>query len=380
MSSKYYRHLQKEASKEIQDSFLNAKLGPGLPDPKQSSAIDSDPEKSAQRVIEEDKNQVLFAGLVSHGAFGESGPVGAHFFKILYDYALRKFPQQPQRAFDTIVVLGTSHESDSPATALSKRAWYTPYGMLFPDFEIIGKLEERGLIVDEIAHEKEHSIENQLPFISFLFLAIKIVPVMVGYGGSQSIENVESTATIIAETIQSLGRQNRVLILATTDYSHVGPLYNVHPPPGQTIYQYCFEQDRIVLEPIRGLDGEELLKLVVAHQITMCGVWATICFIKLVSLLGLSAPKLLQYGPSYVSVDRADITCYAALVSSRPNLVPGLDQSIEEFDSILKRSTLDYRPPEKPEPPVRPSDFALVAPPPSSSSSSSSSQDSLPVP
>lgn len=373
MSSKYYRHTQKEVSKEIQESFLHAKMGAGVPQP---VAETLDAESIARRTAIEDTNQVLFAGLLPHGAYGESGPVGAHFFKVLYQYALRKFPNDPQSAFETVILLGTSHEGDSPAIALSKRAWRTPYGVLFPDREIISKLEAEGLSENELAHEQEHSIENQLPFFSSLFPAIKIVPIMVGYGGSQSAENVERLAKILASVIQSLDRQNKILIVCTSDYSHVGPLYNVHPPAPQTTAEFCFQQDRLVLDPIHRLAAKELLQVVIEKQVTMCGVWASICFINLLSILGLSPPKLLQYAPSYVFTDRADITSYASLLSSRPDLVPDLLQDDEQFTAVIKRATLDFRPDRvKPEPPIRPSEIVLdyVVPPPSESADSSSS-------
>ena len=106
--------------------------------------------------------------LVPHGAAADSFPVAAHAYSELARV------MAGQRPITTILLVGNNHRR--PGIALSDAVWETPLGALEPESELIAALTATGqLDVVNSDHEREHSIENQLPLLQVRFQSCKLI-------------------------------------------------------------------------------------------------------------------------------------------------------------------------------------------------------------
>ncbi len=157
----------------------------------------------------------VVGGLVPHAGWVCSGAVAAKVFNAL----------NSQRSPQIIVLFGGVHRHRGrEAAQFSTGRWNTPLGAV----EIDDRLAERilgytNLIVDDpYAHEDEHSIEVQVPFVKELFPDAKIVPIMV------PISNVaHEVGEAVARTLGAY--KYDALIVGTTDLTHYGPNYGFTP-------------------------------------------------------------------------------------------------------------------------------------------------------
>ena len=107
-------------------------------------------------------------GVISpHAGLMYSGPVaGAVFSRI-------EIPR-------TFIVLSPNHTGlGSPVSIMSQGVWEVPTGKLEIDENISSELLKKCRLIedDSLAHQREHSIEVQLPFIIQLSQDARIVPV-----------------------------------------------------------------------------------------------------------------------------------------------------------------------------------------------------------
>ena len=153
VAGSFYDADSTSLKKQIENCFLH-KIGPGeipLTNPKRKSNI---------------------IGLVSpHAGYINSGPVAANGF---YKIALDGKP-------DTIIILGPNHRGfGEDVSIMTEGKWKTPLGELEIDAEIAEDILKNSKIIknDKKAHQYEHSIEVQLPFIQYIFgKDIKFVPI-----------------------------------------------------------------------------------------------------------------------------------------------------------------------------------------------------------
>lgn len=119
-------------------------------------------------------NDELPRAIISpHAGFIYSGPVAASAYAPFYHTG-----KQVRR----ILLLGPSHRVAFDGLALSGRSAYrTPLGDVPIDTEAVESLYRGdGITILDRAHEFEHSLEVQLPFLQVLFQDFKILPMVVG--------------------------------------------------------------------------------------------------------------------------------------------------------------------------------------------------------
>jgi len=157
----------------------------------------------------------IVAGLVPHAGWMCSGAVAAQVYQTL---AAANSPA-------TVVVFGGVHRHRGRQAAMfAEGQWETPLGPV----EIDARLAERvmghtNLVVnDPYAHEGEHSIEVQMPFLRYLFPEAKILPIMVPPGST-----ADEVGEAVARTLTTYNYD--ALIVGTTDLTHYGPNYGFTP-------------------------------------------------------------------------------------------------------------------------------------------------------
>jgi hypothetical protein len=197
----------------------------------------------------------LIGALVSpHAGYMYSGPAAAHGYRALAGDGI------PQ----TVVILGPSHYNlDRRAAVSLADTWRTPLGDAAVDIAFGQELIEASPLLeeDEQSHRDEHSLEVQVPFLQFAYgeRMPKILPICLRSHPMGNTEALIADAQAVGETIARTAGARRVVVVASTDFSHQVP---------QEVAQ---RQDRLALGAIEAMDPAGLLETVRRHRISMCG-------------------------------------------------------------------------------------------------------------
>ena len=224
----------------------------------------------------------LRAIVVPHAGLVYSGAIAA--------WAYRRVGEEPP--FPTVLFLGVDHHGQG-GFALSRRPWMTPLGPTEVDRALVDRLDRPPLEVDEGAHEFEHSIEVQLPFLEYVEPKPRMVALQVAMA---SLPLLQEVGARVAEAIR--GRD--VLLVASTDFSH-------YVPP-----EVAATEDRFALDAILRGDPAGLFDVVERRRISMCGIAPTT--VLLAALAGEPASiRLLKYGHSGEVAPMTRVVGYGAL-------------------------------------------------------------------
>ena len=209
---------------------------------------------------------------------------------------------------------------------MSKGGWETPLGRTPIDNELAQILLEvdhatkkPSILESEEAHQGEHSLEVQLPFLQFLTedSSLRIVPLVIS---TPSYMVCERVGKLVAKAITQAGRD--VTFLASTDFTHYGKhFYNYAPVgtgPVEKIVQWVHETDGDLIKKIEQMDGKALLDTVIQEKRTMCGASAVATMLVAASELGATSGELLKYATSYDIRGSSDaIVGYASISIQR---------------------------------------------------------------
>jgi AmmeMemoRadiSam system protein B len=202
---------------------------------------------------------------------------------------------------ETFILIGPNHTGlGSQISLMESGEWEIPMGTFQIDEVISHKIAMNVPIItkDSRAHMFEHSLEVQLPFISYFSPAAKIVPIAVL---SASIEECRMLGEGIAKAVKNV--KYPVVIVASSDMSHYVP-DNV-----------AKQKDKKAIDRVLALDAEGLYKTVMNEQISMCGYLPTTAMIFAAKLLGARSSKLIKYATSAeVSGDYDHVVGYAGIV------------------------------------------------------------------
>jgi MEMO1 family protein len=268
-----------ESSKKRQPAFA------GRFYPAQREALVREVEKHIDRNAK--KSRVL--GIVApHAGFIYSGNVaGAVYSRI-------EIP-------DTIILIGPNHSGHGDAVGVMvEGSWSMPMGDIPIDQELANSICEETVIAkqDSSAHQLEHSLETQLPFLQYFKKKFKIVPICIK---TIKISSCKALSEGIVRAVTRLDKS--VLIIASSDMTH----YESH--------DIATIKDRIAITCIENRDPLGLLKIVKSEKITMCGVIPVTVMLLCSQKLGAKEAKLVQYMTSgEVSGDMENVVGYAGMI------------------------------------------------------------------
>ncbi|MFH1254490.1 MAG: AmmeMemoRadiSam system protein B [bacterium] len=133
--------------------------------------------------------------------------------------------------FKTVIILAPSHTTFINGIALPDYNTYkTVLGEIKIDTNAIKLLSKSEIFtVMKNAHDKEHAIEIQLPFLQQVLNDFKIVPLIVG----------NLTEENLAKAVQQLQKiiDDRTLIIVSSDFTHHGQAYDYKPFTRDTLAQ-----------------------------------------------------------------------------------------------------------------------------------------------
>lgn len=141
--------------------------------------------------------------IVPHAGYIYSGPVAASAYAQLKPWA---------SSIERVVLVGPPHRYPVPRLASSgATAFATPLGELVCDPALVGA--ERGVEELPRAHEREHSLEVQLPFLQRVVPGARIVPMLAGHAGARAV----------GEVLEALWGGPETLVIASSDLTHYLP-------------------------------------------------------------------------------------------------------------------------------------------------------------
>ena len=188
----------------------------------------------------------------------------------------------------TVILVGPNHTGIGPAVSVyPEGAWQMPGGAVTVDRDLAQKFLARcpHAVADTSAHQQEHCLEVQLPFLQAVNRHIRIVPMVLGVRDRAMCQAVgETLAAIVRSADGAAG--GRPLLVSSTDMNHY---------ESDAVTR---EKDRHAITAIEHLDPEGLDAAVTDHRISMCGIAPTLAILYAARLLGATGGTLVGYATS----------------------------------------------------------------------------------
>jgi len=200
-----------------------------------------------------------------------------------------------------LILMGPRHYPRGESLAiLSEGSWASPLGDAKIDSPLAAELKHEfpRLREDAVAHEREHSLEVQIPFLQRLRGDFRFVPIVLG---TDRYGVLEELGHAVAKVVAAQGEP--VLVVASSDMNHY---------ESDAITRV---KDEHAIARVLALDPRGLYDTVRAEGITMCGFAATVAMLVAVCDLGASEAELVRYATSGdINGDRERVVGYAGIV------------------------------------------------------------------
>lgn len=240
-----------------------------------------------------EESRELVALISPHAGLRYSGPIAAAGYRLLEG-----------SRFDTAVLVGPSHyEHFTGASVFSRGAFETPLGRIGVDETLSTAIETRDSEIRFVAeaHDREHCLEMQVPFLQVLNPEISIVPIVIG---DQRRENVESIGRAIADGVSETSK--RVLLVASSDLSHYKSA------------ELAARMDGKVSRFVEDFDERGLMGLMENNHEHACGGGPIVAVMMAARILGATAARLMRYGDSGdVTGDKLQVVGYLSAAMFR---------------------------------------------------------------
>lgn len=239
------------------------------------------------------KKQKFLAAVVPHAGYEYSGPIAAWVHSKI------------EKA--NYIILGPNHQGIGANFAISKRGlWKTPLGEIIISEDIAEKILNRCKLIeyDVMAHQYEHSIEVQLPFLQYGFGDdFKFVPICITneFADETLLESCKIIGKCIADVIKK--EKEKWIILASSDFSHYVP------------QELAKKIDNFVIKAILKLNEEEFFARINQKNASICGFGPIAIAMIAAKKLGAKKGKLLCYKTSGdITGDIGAVVGYAGII------------------------------------------------------------------
>ncbi len=261
--------------------------------PAEARALSAEVDGYLRRASQSRRERVR-AVIAPHAGLVYSGPVAAHAYA-----AVRGGP------YDVVVLVGPSHHVGFHGVSLFERgAFDTPLGPVAVDATVAARIRAQSplIVLHPAAHQREHSLELQLPFLRRVLPDTPIVPLVVGY---QVRATILTLADVLAETLADV----RALLVASTDLSHYFDAERAAQLDTRVAgYVDRFDADGLLTEFERYPESER-------GRSVACGGGAAISVMLAARALGATHGQVLRRADSGdVSGDKRQVVGYLAAV------------------------------------------------------------------
>lgn len=269
--------------KDVRRSILAGSWYPGRPE-----TLRGDIETYFRNVPEREIPGRVIGLVAPHAGYVYSGQVAAHAYKLIRD-----------ASYEKVIVISPSHRMHFDGVAVWRGAGYeTPLGVVPVDQELAESLLAADGPVAEIpaAHEREHALEIQLPFLQAALGEFTFVPLVMG-------NQDEPTCRRLAEVIAAALAGREALVVGSSDLSH----FHSHDE--------AVRLDSVVLDHLKSFSPDGLLRDLARHRCEACGGGPAAVTMMAARALGADRAELLKYADSGdVTGDRREVVGYASAV------------------------------------------------------------------
>jgi AmmeMemoRadiSam system protein B len=232
-----------------------------------------------------------FGGIVPHAGLVYSGACAAHVFNRM-------------ASGDVTVILAPNHtgrwDNWGGAGTWNSGSFLTPLGPVEVSEGFVSRLEHECELVahDFAAHQFEHAVEVELPFLKRVAPESQLVPLVLAW---DDWDRCEVLATALARVVAEWS--GRVVLLASSDMTHYETADS------------AASKDRKALTEVERLDGAALLDVCKRENVTMCGRAPAAVVLEASRQLKAERGEVVDYRHSgLVSGDDASVVAYAGVL------------------------------------------------------------------
>ena len=212
-------------------------------------------ERQVRKFLSEKKRENVKACIVPHAGYAFSGMLAGKVISLIPD----------KKDF---IILAVNHSGLGEKISFSLEDFETPLGKIKNNRalgeKILGKLKKEKLEaeINEKAHQYEHSVEVQLPFLQLSQKKFEIVPILLR---DLSYDECKKIASVLAEFVS-----DNIYIIVSGDFTHYGRSYGFVPFT-ENIKENLYKLDNEVIFEILSLNSKLVYDK--AKKTTICGIY-----------------------------------------------------------------------------------------------------------
>jgi len=262
--------------------------------------------------------------LVPHAGYVYSGLVAAAGFR-----------QLTRGEYDVAVIIASDHQMplSAPISVWAEGGFETPLGVVPVDADLARALIQADprITFDPTAHDGEHPIEIELPFLQRVCPRCRIVPILMG-------SDDETTVQVLSDALLQSLPGRRAVVVASSDLSHYPRREDAIRVDGAILAAIETGDPAQVRQTIAAMMARNVPGLVTCA----CGEGPILVAMRVAAGLGADTVSVLRYANSADSPygDPSQVVGYGAVMFWRytpPDLTPARQQALLE----LARRTLE---------------------------------------
>lgn len=227
-------------------------------------------------------------------------------------FGLRQAPKP-----DRVVILGTNHFGVGDGVVLTEFGFESPLGRSPADEPVIQRLVEslgKPIVVDQLDHLAEHSIQLQIPWLQYCFGQVPVIAALIPDPLTPMIADDgqrvsrEQFVGALKDALADVGGQT--LFVASSDLSHVGPQFG-EPRPVDDQRRFDVERhDREMMAKFLAGDPQEFIAAMKWNKnpTRWCSIGNMAAVLDLVQP---EAVELIDYRQAYDENGMVMVTCAA---------------------------------------------------------------------
>lgn len=202
---------------------------------------------------------------------------------------------------DTYVILGVNHHylTTNPFIFTNK-PYLTPLGKMEIDMELLNQLQNNlgwDIFEGELAHKGEHSVEFPALFLSYIYpdSDSKILPVLCNF---HEKDDPRIDAFIYGLRYYMENYPGRIVLIASVDFSHIGPQFGWEREVDETDVQSVREADLKTLKLMASGDADAFYYNIIddGNKRHIDALGAGFVFLK---VLGGKSGQLIRYDQAF---------------------------------------------------------------------------------
>ncbi len=227
--------------------------------------------------------------IVPHAGYVYSGQCAAYGYKAIQD-----------KEIERVILIAPSHSTNHIAYSIGDYKFYeTPLGKVRVDRKgVEALLSQDEFIFDSLLHEREHSLEVQLPFIKMVAPDAELIPIIFA---QQTLDNSKFLAKKVLELFKE--KEDKTVIIISTDLSHYFPT------------DLAEKKDTTFILNVLSGDSDALYEAKNEGKCEACGLGGVLTLMEIAKLHGDVRFKKLCYSNSgQINKDYDNVVGYTSIV------------------------------------------------------------------